>query len=222
MKLKRQKSSLLPLVSRPDSTVAVYLDLLPGLHQHKSFPTILVKICLAVNLCYGRLMAAIITNISRAPRVATAPLVPGRSVHLIDIENLCGESRPTRNQVEVARQRYMEVGLCQLGDHVIVASSRGNWMNSAYGWPGARCLVRDGKDGADLCLAEVMSTEGLSERFARAVVASGDGGLAPFVSELAAKGMDTVVVSQSSRLSRLMRMAAHKCIVLTPELEDIA
>ena len=167
-------------------------------------------------------MTAIITNIARAPRVATAPLMPGRSIHLIDIENLCGESRPTRNQVEVARQRYMEVGLCQLGDHVIVASSRGNWMNSAYGWPGASCLVRDGKDGADLCLAEVMSTEGLSERFARAVVASGDGGLAPFVSELAAKGMDTVVVSQLGRLSRLMRMAAHKCIVLTPELEDIA
>lgn len=154
--------------------------------------------------------------------MATFPLVPGRSIHLIDIENLCGESRPTRNQVEVARQRYMEVGLCRKGDHVIVASSRGNCVNSAYGWPGARYLVRDGKDGADLCLAEVMSTEGLTQRFARAVIASGDGGLAPFVSELAAKGMDTVVVSPADRLSRKMRMAAHKCIVLTPELEDIA
>jgi len=167
-------------------------------------------------------MTAIITNILRAPRVTIAPLVPGRGIHLIDIENLCGASRPTLNQVKVARQRYMDMGLWREGDQVVVASSTGNYPSSAYGWSNARYLTRDGKDGADLCLAEVMTDENLENRYSRIIVASGDGGLAPFVAELARSGVHTVVVSYSDRLSRKMRLAAHKCVVLTPELEDIA
>lgn len=167
-------------------------------------------------------MTAIITNIERVSRGAAVPLVPGRCMHLIDIENLCGASQPTLEQVRVARQRYMDTGLCREGDLLVIASSRGNYLNSAFGWPGARHLTRDGKDGADLCLAEVMSEERLPNRFERVVVASGDGGLAPFVANLAVSGVDTVVVSQSDRLSRRMRLAAHKCFVLTPDLEDIA
>jgi hypothetical protein len=143
-------------------------------------------------------------------------------MHLIDIENLCGSSRLTLDQVKVSRQLYTEMGLWREGDLIVIASSKGNYLSSAYGWPTARHLVRDGKDGADLCLAEVMSEEGLPNRFERVVVASGDGGLAPFVSELAGSGVDTVVVSQSTRLSHQMRLAAHKCFVLTPNLEDLA
>mgnify|MGYP001251422881 CR=1 FL=1 len=167
-------------------------------------------------------MNAIITNIARAQALATTPEAPERSVHLIDVENLCGESNPTKHRVEIARKRYLEAVWSDKTDHFIVASSRGNFMNASLGWPGARYLVRDGKDGADFCLAEVMSSEKLEQRFRRAVVASGDGGLAPCVAQLAGSGLHTVVVSSRNRLSRLMRLASHKCIVLTPELEEIA
>lgn len=167
-------------------------------------------------------MTAIITNILRAPSSKAGRLTSVRTIHLVDIENLCGESRPSKTQVEDARERYLGAVACYMGDHFVVASSTGNFLASSYGWPGARYLVRDGKDGADLCLMDVMVTEGLADRFDRVVVASGDGGLAPSVAQLAEAGMATVVVSQSERLSRKMRMAAHKCILLTPELEDIA
>lgn len=167
-------------------------------------------------------MTAIISNIQRAPRGYHHPLVPGRSMHLIDIENLCGSSHLTLDQVRTARQRYVDTGLCREGDLVVVASSRGNFLSSAYGWPSARYLTRDGMDGADLCLAEVISEERLPSRFEKVVVASGDGGLAPFVVNLADSGVDTVVVSTSDRLSRQMRLAAHKCVVLSPDIEDIA
>ena len=167
-------------------------------------------------------MNSIITNIQRAPRAVGVPPVPGRSIHLIDIENLCGASQPTLGQVRLARQRYMDTGLLSQGDHIVIASSRGNYLNSACGWPGARYLARDGKDGADICLAKVMLEERLESRFTRVIVASGDGGLAPFVSNLAAMGVDTVAVSKSDCLSREMRLAAHRSIVLTPDIEDIA
>jgi len=167
-------------------------------------------------------MNATITNISRAPNLAIKPETSARSIHLIDVENLCGESNPTKHQVEIARKRYLEAVWSDKTDHFIVASSRGNFMNASLGWPGARYLVRDGKDGADFCLAEVMTSEKLEQRFQRAVIASGDGGLAPCVAQLAGSGVHTVVVSSRDRLSRLMRLASHKCIVLTPELEETA
>lgn len=167
-------------------------------------------------------MTAIITNIARAPRATTAPMVRGRSIHLIDIENLCGSSQPSRQEVEHARARYNEWVPVGNLDQVVVASSRGNLMSAYIGWPGVRYLTQDGKDGADICLARVMLEEGVAQRFGAVVLASGDGGLAPFVAHLATQGLATTVVSPADRLSREMRMAAHKCIVLAPELEDIA
>ena len=149
-------------------------------------------------------------------------LVPGRKVHLIDIENLCGSPHPSRTQVAAARQRYEASVTLRDGDLVIVASAFGNLMSAALGWPGVRYLGRDGRDGADICLAKVIVDERVSERFDSVVMASGDGGLAPFIAHLAGWGLDTTVVSQRKPLSRQMRLAAHRCIVLGPDLENIA
>lgn len=167
-------------------------------------------------------MSAIITNPSRRPARPSRAIVPGRKVHLIDIENLCGLSNPSRTQVAYARELYEESVSINHGDLVVVASAWGNLMSAALGWPKARHLARDGKDGADICLARVVVEEDVAERFDSVVMASGDHGLAPFVSHLALRGLDTTVVSLRDSLSRDMRMAAHRCIVLTPELEDVA
>jgi hypothetical protein len=167
-------------------------------------------------------MNATITNISHSEVVPRGGSTSGRTIHLIDIENLCGSSRVTRDQVAEARERYEEAVLVGPSDHVIVASSRGNLFSSSLGWPGARFLARDGKNGADIRLAEVIVEEDVTKRFETAVVASGDGDLAPFVAFMAAKGMNTVVVSRTDRLSRSMRVAAHKSILLESELQERA
>lgn len=167
-------------------------------------------------------MMNLVTNIDRRPRPSSVALVPGRRVHLIDIENLCGSNRPSQAQVELARTRYEDCVHVDSMDLVIVASAYGNLMNAALGWPDARYLCADGKDGADICLAEVIVEEGVCERFESVVLASGDGGFAPFIAHLAGRGLDTTVVSQSDSLSRQLRMAAHKCFVLFPEIEESA
>ena len=158
-----------------------------------------------------------------APRKASKTgFVSGRQIHLIDIENLCGVPRPSEADVADARIRYQEAVPNNPTDHVVIASSRGNLLNVSLGWPGARYLVRDGKDGADICLSEVIEDERLPLRFDQVFLATGDGGLAVSVSKLAEAGVHTVVVARQERLSRMLRMAAHACIVLTPELKEIA
>ena len=167
-------------------------------------------------------MNATITNIFHGKVASRGRSEFGRTIHLIDIENLCGSSRVTPDQVAEARERYEEAVPIATSDHVIVASSRGNLFSSSQGWPGVRLLARDGKNGADICLAEVIVEENVTERFQTAVVASGDGDLAPFVAFMAAKGMNTVIVSRADRLSRSMRVAAHKSILLESELQERA
>ena len=168
-------------------------------------------------------MTAIIHNLVRnAPR-PKLPKFASRCIHLVDIENLVGEPRLTKQAVESARTRYLAEVLVGPMDQVVVAtSSSQNLMAAAQGWPGARYLEKDGKDGADIRLAEVMCSENLESRFDTAVIASGDGGLAPFVSRLASRGMKTIAVSNSRSLSRQMRLASHMSIVFEPERELIA
>lgn len=167
-------------------------------------------------------MSNIIRNMG-APRVApSSSLLPGRRIHLIDIENLCGLSQPTEMDVAHSKLQYeTEIGI-NSSDLVVIASSRGNLLSASSGWPGVRYLTQDGKDGADICLSEVMKEERLSLRFDQVFLVSGDGGLAPCVARLAEEGLYTVVVSQQERLSRKLRLAAHACIVLTPDLQEIA
>jgi hypothetical protein len=160
-------------------------------------------------------MTNTILNIAQVPRLRRRPLVSGRKIHLIDIENLTATPRPSRLDVERARQTYENAVTIGTRDHVILASARANLFSAYLGWPKARFLARDGKDGADICLAQVIVDERVANRYEAAVVASGDGGLAPFVAYLASKGMETVVVSRSETLSRKMRLASSKCILLT-------
>ena len=146
-----------------------------------------------------------------------------RRIHLVDIENLVGEACLTKQAVAGARARYLsEVPVGPLDQVVVATSSSQNLLASALGWPGVRYLEKDGQDGADICLAEVMCSENLESRFDSAVVASGDGGLAPSVARLASRGIRTIVVSNSHSLSRKMRLAAHMSIVFEPQHELVA
>jgi len=146
-----------------------------------------------------------------------------RCIHLVDIENLVGEPCLTKQAVASARARYLsEVPVGPMDQVVVATSSSQNLFASVQGWPGARYLEKDGKDGADIRLAEVMCGENLESRFDSAVIASGDGGLAPCVARLASRGMRTIAVSNSRSLSRQMRLAAHMSIVFEPERELVA
>ena len=142
-----------------------------------------------------------------------------RTMHLIDIENLCMAANPTFEQVAAARRSYMEV--VRPGEYdqfLVTVSSRHNLAAVAFGWSGADLKCREGHDGADYLLAEAILDGHLEDRFDKIVVASGDGGLAPFVQKLTALLKNVLVVSQPTAIAFAMRMTGANVQYLKPEL----
>ena len=136
------------------------------------------------------------------------PRYPDRALHLIDIENLAGTGRPDQHQVRALYLTYrLRVGLGAM-DQVVIASSELTMRNGGYCWPGARCLVRPGPDGADLELLAVIEHERVAERFRRVAIASGDGIFTAAAAGLATAGCQVTVVSRRAGLSRRLALAA--------------
>jgi hypothetical protein len=141
------------------------------------------------------------------------PAYPARTLHLIDIENLAGTGRPDRRQVRALYSMYrLRVGLGAM-DQVVVACSELAISTAGYCWPGARCLVRSGPDGADLELLAVIEQERVAERFGHVAIASGDGIFATAAAGLAAAGCQVTVVSRRAGLSKRLALAASSRVI---------
>ena len=130
-----------------------------------------------------------------------------RSVHLIDIENLCCESNPTTEHVRQARDAYFQK--TQPGDNdlfFVTVSSKSNLEAAVFGWGQASFSCQEGHDGADILLAKMMLEDDLENRFDKVYLASGDGGLAPFARSLMNKGVEVQVVAVPRALSVQYRL----------------
>src|SRR4051812_40469380 len=100
---------------------------------------------------------------------------PHRTLHLLDIENLLGEPRPTADSVRRARSAYEAHVLVGDDDLLVVACNHGCALTVGLAYADARMVVRSGHDGADLALLEVLAEHEILGRFDAVVVASGDG-----------------------------------------------
>ena len=130
-----------------------------------------------------------------------------RSVHLIDIENLCCESNPTTEHVRQARDAYFQK--TQPGENdlfFVTVSSKSNLEAAVFGWGQASFSCQEGHDGADILLARMMLEDDLENRFGKVYLASGDGGLAPFARSLISKGVEVQVVAVPRALSVQYRL----------------
>jgi hypothetical protein len=137
-----------------------------------------------------------------------------RSVHLIDAENLCGAPRIATEQVVRLRTAYTASVAMGPLDQVILATSHLSVLALQAGWPGARYLMRSGKNGADIELAKVVVDENLDARFDHVYFGSGDGGLAPFAAHLGERGVPVTAVSRIGSLSPRMKLATRNVIYL--------
>ncbi len=137
-----------------------------------------------------------------------------RALHVVDVENLLGIARPTLADVEACYEAYRPM----IGDRdlVVVACKHGAFAAVAWGWPGARRLVRSGDNGADRALLDVLTRERVEERFELVAVASGDGIFTDTVARLGGLGVSVTVVSRPAALSRRLRMAARHVLELPP------
>lgn len=127
---------------------------------------------------------------------------PGRTLHLIDIENVAGGSRASTAAVAEAVADYRCALAVRAGDHVVIASGRGLLIAAGLAWPGARLLLASGLDGADLALLEAARPlRAVVDSYDRVVIGSGDGIFAALAADLRRAGLVVVVVSRPVALA---------------------
>jgi hypothetical protein len=129
----------------------------------------------------------------------------GRTLHLLDVENLSGGRAAGPRAVAPALAAYRRTVTCGADDHVVLGSGPLLALAAGRSWPGARLVVGRGVDGADRALLRAADPEFLAARFDRVVVGSGDHAFADLVAALRARGVAVVVVSRPSALSAELR-----------------
>ncbi len=144
---------------------------------------------------------------------------PARRLHIVDIENLAGDSLPSLGQIREAQGLYADRLAFGAMDQVEVASSHLTLLNAALGWPHARYRIRSGPDGADLALLDVLRHENVATRFTHVAIGSGDHIFAEEAARLAAQGVWVTVVSRRRSLSRRLALAAREVIFLDAAAE---
>ena len=133
-----------------------------------------------------------------------------RTVHLIDVENLCGVALPTDSYIAETLHRYRRSVTVDPEDHVILGGSGVTAFGAGRAWPGVSVVAGSGKDGADLALLQRCDVQHFVARFERVVIASGDHIFAPLVGQLLTVGLRVVVLARSDSLSwRLRRSGAQ-------------
>ncbi|MFP5377101.1 MAG: NYN domain-containing protein [Acidimicrobiia bacterium] len=133
---------------------------------------------------------------------------PGRTLHLIDIENLVRGSGATPAEVAGALAAYRAAVAIGPGDHVVIASGRRLLMAAGLAWPGARLLLGAGVDGADLALLDASPPAAVAAAYDRVVIGSGDGIFATRAAELRRAGVVVAVVSLATSLAVDLRVSA--------------
>ncbi len=143
-----------------------------------------------------------------------------RLLALVDIENLlrCRPSTAEERDFEHAIARLAAAAGLTASDKMVVGSAPRSSavFGVRHAWPTALVRVRSGLDGADMALSdELRDLSKLAKRHGTVVIGSGDHHFVPFVNQLEAAGIHTVVVSWPQNLSRELRRAAGEVIYLT-------
>jgi hypothetical protein len=142
-----------------------------------------------------------------------------RTLHLCDIENICGGITPDVTYVTSVSAEYREL-VCGPDDLFVVACSPTRAAVCLFGWGcSAQWLFRAGLDGADTALLDAYTPDEIAIRYDRVVLGSGDGIFAPFAAELGRLGVHVTVVAREGTLSRALAMAAA-AIRMLPAVPD--
>lgn len=153
----------------------------------------------------------------RVPRAAFVQA--GRSLHLVDVENLMGGPELGDTALREALAGYRTSAPVSGGDHVIIGANPQLGVAAKTEWPGARLVVRGGPDGADIALLDaVREVDFIAERYDQIVVGSGDGVFEVVVREFRSRGLAVGVVSLRRGLSYALGASAS-FVRLMPEIE---
>ena len=135
----------------------------------------------------------------------------GRSLHLVDIENLVGEPtlwRPGR--IKATFDAYLQTATWRPGDSLVIAANPSFMKMLAFDLVGMahRPLCAWGKDAADQLLLGAVPAD-VGARFGRLVVGSGDHAFASLVGSLRGR-IETLVVTAAGLISANLYVATDE------------
>lgn len=135
----------------------------------------------------------------------------GRTLHLLDLENLAGDPRPGPSRALALVPTYLHLARWRPGDPVVVATNGWLLRQIAFDLPaGWQLRAANGPDGADRALLEVAPPDLVAARYHRLVVGSGDGIFSDLIARVGDRGVETGVVSIRRQLSnRLKACRSH-------------
>ena len=139
----------------------------------------------------------------------------GRKLFVVDIENAVGAGAVDAQSCLQVRGRIEREYRPAGGDLTVIGVSHQGNVFPASSWDGARIVLKEGRDGADLALEDVLSHENVEERFSEVVIVSGDGLFSGQAARLRSQGVKVTVDSRARQLSRLLALSCS-AIKLAP------
>ena len=127
-----------------------------------------------------------------------------RKLFVVDIENAVGAGAIDEESCQMVKSRIEREYNPAGGDLTVIGVSHQNNVFPARSWNGARIVLREGHDGADLALEDVLSNERVEERFSEVVIVSGDGLFAGQAARLRSLGVKVTVDARARQLSRFL------------------
>jgi hypothetical protein len=143
-----------------------------------------------------------------------------RTLHLVDLENLCGDPRADAAHALATFDEFLAVAEWHPDDHVIIATNPWLMAKIAFDLPDAtsRHAVH-GHDGADSMLLSLAPSELVVKRYARLVIGSGDGIFATRARTVSDGGVLVDVVARADGCST--RLHSFGCTYLPPVTDDV-
>ncbi len=133
-----------------------------------------------------------------------------RSLHLVDVENLCGDGFPSIDKAHERLTAYVAIAGLKEGDLGFAAANRHLERRLSHELPSCLRWVPAGigANAADRALLRRIDIDLYARRYDRIVLGSGDGGFTESVSALVAAGLEVQVVACHGSLSNRLREAA--------------
>lgn len=127
-----------------------------------------------------------------------------RKLFVVDIENAVGTGVIDEESCKGVKSRIERTYHPGGGDLTVVGVSHKNNLFPAHAWDGARVVIREGHNGADLALEDVLINENVENRFGEVVIVSGDGLFSEQASRLRSMGVRVTVDARARQLARVL------------------
>ena len=151
-----------------------------------------------------------------------AQLRSGRTLHVLDVENLAGTPHLTEADAGWVIRRYRaQVGVAD-NDLSVIACNPKAAYDVRPAWPDALLRTRAGENGADLALLDELYPGDVARRFARVVLATGDHIFSTAAWQLRHAGVVVAVAVGRGALAHDLRRAASSIYDLQLDLEAAA